>query len=88
MKDARSFVSQRVPDALRRRLVDEEVSGVGLGIGIPREHTNIVSSGFPEHSRDRLLVFDADCDRIYTPGDPRLDNFILLGWIVTRRSRG
>ena len=32
---ARRVVHQRLADPLGRRLVDEEVAGVGLGVGVP-----------------------------------------------------
>ena len=35
---SRSLVSQRVADALRRRLIDEEVARVLFGIGIPSDY--------------------------------------------------
>ena len=48
-KDARRLVGQRGADAFRRRLIDEEVARVFLGIGIPGQHFDAFLAGFPQH---------------------------------------
>jgi len=40
MQDAIRFIRQRVAQALRSRLIDEEIARIGQRVGIPREHLN------------------------------------------------
>ena len=50
--DARGVVHERVADPLRRRLVDEEVAGVRLGVGVPGDDLD-APSGAPSAARWR-----------------------------------
>ena len=75
---AGGLVSQRLADPLRRRLVDEEIAGVGVGVGVPGDHLDAAVAGLAQHRRDAFLIFDGDGDDVHAAGDPRFDDLVLL----------
>ena len=57
-QQARRLVGQRVGDALGRRLIDEEVAGVGLGVGVPGQHADAPFTRLAQHGGDAGPVLD------------------------------
>ena len=81
----RRLVGQRVADAFRRRLVDEEVARVGLGVGVPGQHLDAALARLAQHGRDAGAVLDRDRDRVDLARDPVLDELVLLRGVEAGR---
>ena len=75
------MVHERLPNALRRRLVHEEVAGVGLGVRIPGDDLDPLLTSLAEHARDAGTIFHGHGDDIHAARDPGIDDFVLLGRI-------
>ena len=57
-------VHQGVADPLGRGLVDEEVAGVGLGVGVPGDDLDPPGAGAAEGRADPLAVLDGHGDDV------------------------
>src|SRR5262245_39341692 len=73
-------------DALRRGLVDEEVSRVCLRVGVPGQHADAAFTRFLEDGRNTLLVLDAHRDDVNLARDPTFDDFGLLDRVEVGRA--
>ena len=80
-QDPRGVVHQGVADALGRRLVDEEVAGVLLGVGVPGDDLDAARPRLAQHRGDGDLVLHAHRDDVDAAGDPGLDHLVLLGGV-------
>ena len=78
---AGGLVRERVANALRGRLIDEEIARVLFCISVPGQHAYAALASFAQHRRNRHLIFNADGDHIDAAGDPCLDHVVLLGGI-------
>ena len=86
VEQARRFVGQRVADAFRRRLVDEEVARVRLGVGVPRQHLDAALPRLAQHGRDPGAVLHRHRDDVDAAGDPVLDHLVLPGRVEAGRA--
>ena len=88
-QDLGGVIHERLADALRRRLIDEEVARVGLGVGIPGDDLDPSLAGLPQDGGDSFPVFDGNRDDVDAARDPGFDDFVLLGrvWIGRARPR-
>ena len=60
-----------LPMPFRRRLVDEEVARVGLGVGVPGQDLDAALARLAQHRRDAAAVLDRHGDRVH----PRVIQF-------------
>ena len=74
-----------VPMPSRRGLVDEEVAGVGLGVGVPGDDLDPALAGLAEDRRDAVAVLDGHGDHIHAARDPGVDDLVLLGRVGVGR---
>src|SRR5262249_43649232 len=85
-EQARGLVGEAVGDAFGRRLVDEEVARVGLGVGVPGEHLDPAFARLAQHRRNPAAVLDRDRNRVDPAGDPVLDQLVLTRRVEAGRA--
>ena len=82
----RRLVGQRVGDAFGGRLIDEEIAGVGLGVGVPGQRRGCRVRA-PCAARWRCRpVLDGDRNGVHLSRDPVLDELVLFRGVEAGRS--
>ena len=85
-QQARCLAGQGVGDAFGGRLIDEEITGVGFGVGVPCQHMDAPFAGLAQHCGDASPVLDGHGNGVHLARDPVLDELVLFRGVEARRS--